>query len=145
MTTSDLSNTAVSNVNLIHFKEPGQGKVTAMEEEMTAAGVSVSYLDTSIITVDDFYLPIWDNETKSIRNHISDHLLKCDLLILDEVEKASDAVLEAIGTLMDNRTLADIEVPSVKAVIVFVNGRTERTKNLVEALRILGQTTVMED
>lgn len=145
MTASSFANTDASNVNMIQLKESGTGQVNALEQEMIAAGVSVSYLDTSVITVDDLYLPIWDSETKTIRNHIADHLLKCDVLILDEVEKASDPVLEAIGTLMDNRTLADIEVPSVKLVVVFVNTLAEQSKTLVEALRILGQTFVIED
>lgn len=143
--TASAANTAASTVNLIQFKERGQGKVNAMHEMLLAAGSTVSYLDASIISVNDLYLPIWDSETKTVRNHIADHLLKGDVLILDEVEGASDEVLEAIGTLMDNRTLANIEVPSIKVVVVFVNGREERTKNIVEALRILGQTTVLED
>lgn len=143
---ASLANTTASNVNLIQIAEPGQGKVNAMEKELRDAGSSVSYLDASIIMVHDLYLPMWDDETKTVRYHVSDHILAGDVLILDGVDKASDDVLEAIGTLMDNRTLAGIEVPSVKVVVVFVNdGHTERTKNLVEALRILGQTVVLTD
>lgn len=144
MTAFALMNTDAANVNLIQFKERGRGTINGMMKELEAAGSNVSYLDASVITVDDLYLPMWDEDTKSVRYFVSDHILKGDVLILDETEDASDEVLEAIGTLMDNRTLGGVEVPALKAVVVFLNSGDERAKSIAEALRILGQTFVSE-
>lgn len=144
MIASTLANTTAPNVNVIQFGERGHGQVNRMTQELTDAGAIVSYLDTSVIDATYFYLPIWDAETKTVVHQVPDHILKCDALILDEVEGASDEVLEAIGTLMDNRTLGGVEVPALKTVIVFLEKDSEKSKNIAEALRILGQTAVMD-
>ena len=53
MTAFALMNTDAANVNLIQFKERGRGTINGMIEELEAAGSNVSYLDASVITVDE--------------------------------------------------------------------------------------------
>lgn len=143
MTTSDSSTPELSNSNVIEYRVAGSGRIGSLERLLADAGLEASYLDASIITVHDFYLPMPDAETRKVRNVVSNHILKAEVLILDLVERASVDVLKVIGDLMETRTVGDVEVPNLSAIYIFVNGDSDRTSYVVQELMKKGATAVV--